>query len=124
MVLIQNLVQNETIRVRKKIKNSFKYLFLLVGSIILYGIITELTLLITGQQLASYRGLDNVGTISIEKIGLIIKEIFTCFASLCLGNDYELSYNVLLKAGYTIAFLFWLIESIICVYIVEPKTKN
>lgn len=96
----------------------------MVGSIILYGIITELTLLITGQQLASYRGLDNVGTISIEKIGLIIKEIFTCFASLCLGNDYELSYNVLLKAGYTIAFLFWLIESIICVYIVEPKTKN
>ena len=124
MVLIQNLVQNETIRVREKIKNSFKYLFLLVGSIILYGIITELTLLITGQQLASYRGLDNVGTISIEKIGLIIKEIFTCFASLCLGNDYELSCNVLLKAGYTIAFLFWLIESIICVCILLNQKRK
>lgn len=70
MVLIQNLVQNETI---------------------FYGIITELTLLITGQQLASYRELDNVGVISIDKIDLIIKEIITCFASLCLNNDYELS---------------------------------
>lgn len=124
MVLIQNLVRNETIYVWEKIKDSFKYLFLLVGSIILYGIITELTLLITGQQLASYRGLDNVGTFSIEKIGLIIKEIFSCFASLCLSNDYELSYNVLLKVGYVIAFVFWGIESIICVYILLNQKRK
>ena len=124
MVLIKNLLTNQATLVGKSVKDSFKYLFVLLGSLAVYGVITQITLSVTGQQLASYRGMDGVGTLSFEKIGQIVKEIFSSFHSLCLSNKYELSYNLLLKLGYGISFLLWMIESIVCVYRLIRQKKN
>lgn len=122
IVLIQKLIREED--VNSCIVKSFKYLFLLLFALAFYALITKLTLWITNQQLASYRGLDNVNVFSKDKLRMILEEIFSCFPSLCINNNYEVSYNLLLKIGYIVSFCIWFWQSVIYIYTLFKKNNT
>ena len=123
IVLIQKLLSGKY-EAKEIIKKSFWYLAILLLAMICYAIITQITLAVTGQQMASYRGLEDVSDFSVKRILSSFREIFACFYHLCIDNGYEISNNLILRAGFGISFLLWLGESILCLRVFLRKSQK
>ena len=98
---------------QKVIKQSFYYLEQLVMGGIIYFIITELSLEVTNQQLADYKGVDAIGSFSGFRLVEFEKMIVRDFFGLAYNNNFELSYNYVTKWMYL--FLFVLLGALIIV---------
>lgn len=99
------------------LKKSLYYLFTLVLGVLLYFACTKLSLFITGQELASYKGISTMGKMELSRIPAILKTIGVNFFGIFLNNNMEISYNYITKGMYLvllvlgIALILWLFIS-------------
>ncbi len=89
----------------KIIKSSFYYLAQLVSGGALYLIITKISLAVTNQELADYKGIDTIGNYSGVPFSELVKNIFCDFFGLAFNNNLELSYNYVTKLMYLFLFV-------------------
>lgn len=82
------------------LKKAFIYLAALIGSVVVYYGITRVSLIVTHQSMADYKGLGNLGQFSVSQT---IQNMLTNGLGVCMNNNLEISYNLLLKAGYGIS---------------------
>ena len=83
---------------RSLIRQSIYYLGQMASGGILYIVLTRISLIVTNQELAEYRG---VGSIQ----GGFIRSIFEDFFGLVCNNHLELSYNTVTKCMYLFLFI-------------------
>lgn len=108
VIILVFAVLNNSINVGTLVKNAIKYLFTLVFGILLYYIIMKLSLAITHQQLADYKGVSQMGVLSFETVQVVLRAIiFNGFGAIW-NNNIEISYNLVLKLGYLISALLLL----------------
>ncbi len=81
-------------------KKAFKYLFTILAGVLLYYAIMKLSLIITNQQLADYKGVGQMGALSASMLPDLVKNIINNGFGIVVNNNLEISYNLLLKAGY------------------------
>lgn len=86
------------------IRSSFYFLGQLVAGGALYFIITKISLAVTHQELADYKGVASIGSFSGFSFSGFFGKIWNDFFGLCFNNNLELSYNYVTKFMY--AFLF------------------
>jgi len=98
------------------VKESFYYLGQLVLGGGLYLIITRISLAVTKQELADYRGIDTIGSFSDFSLCEFVKTIVKDFFGLAYNNNLELSYNFVTKFMYL--FLFALTGALILLSII------
>jgi hypothetical protein len=77
----------------------------LFGGVIDYFALMKLSLIIIGQSLNTYKGIDTMGSFEIAWIPQILSQIGTNFFGIFLNNNLELSYNLVTKAMYLVLFL-------------------
>lgn len=82
-----------------------KSLATLIMGFIIYYVLVKISLIITNQQLASYKGTGQMGMISVSQIPQIFSQILTNGLGIFANNNLELSYNILLKTGYAILYI-------------------
>ena len=98
-------ILNTSMDIQESLKKALKYLCTLAAGVVLYYIIMKLSLIITHQQLADYKGVSRMGLFSVESIKSVLRAIvFNCFGAIW-NNNIEISYNIVLKAGYLISNL-------------------
>lgn len=100
LILIMQLYRNYSWR--DILKNGIHYLLFLILAVVVYYIITRITLYVTNQSLADYKGLGELGQISIADT---IKNVFLYSGRNILSNKLEISYNLLLKVSYFISIV-------------------
>lgn len=62
----------------------------------------KLSLLITGQELSSYKGINSMGRLELSRIPEICRTIGVNFFGIFLNNNLEISYNFITKGMYLI----------------------
>lgn len=110
MVILLMIVERKNDGI-KIIRNAFYYLGQLVVGGVIYLIITKISLLLTNQKLADYKGMNSLGGFSGSSISEFFKIIVNDFFGLAYNNNLELSYNYVTKFMYL--FLFMLIGALI-----------
>jgi hypothetical protein len=90
---------------KKLFKKALGYLATVVLGGILYYVIMKLSLLVTSQQLADYKGVSQLGTVSFGMIPDIIGKMVSNGLGVAVNNNLEISSNILLKAGYGFLYL-------------------
>lgn len=88
------------------IRVSLYYLGQLILGSLFYLIITKISLAVTRQELADYKGVSTIGSFSLIRLLDFIKGIFRNFFGLACNNNLELSYNHVTKCMYLFLFLF------------------
>ena len=121
IVLILQLYKEE--EWRKVFKEGIRYLIFLLLTVGLYYVITRISLFITKQSFADYKGLGELGKFSWKDtvcniFGYSVANIFT--------NKLEICHNLLGKAGYLIVIMAFLIGMIITCrqWIKQKKIAN
>ncbi len=89
----------------KIVKCSFYYLAQLLSGGVCYLLITKISLAVTNQELADYKGIDTIGNFSGVPFSEMIKKIFLDFFGLAYNNNLELSYNYVTKLMYLFLFV-------------------
>lgn len=90
---------------KKLFKKALGYLATLVLGGALYYVIMKLSLVVTSQQLADYKGVSQLGTVSFGMIPDIIGKMVSNGLGVAVNNNLEISSNILLKAGYGFLYL-------------------
>lgn len=112
IILIISIL-NKDADIVSSIKASLKYFCTLMVGVLLYYVIMKASLAVTHQELADYKGVSGMGFLSLENIkNLFNAIIFNGFGAIW-NNNLEISYNLVLKAGYLISTLVLLI----CVFV-------
>lgn len=83
------------------VKKSFFYLFTLGASVILYFVCMKVSLVLTGQSLNTYKGIDSMGKINLLDFP---RKIGSSFFGVFYNNDLEISYNLITKGMYLVLF--------------------
>lgn len=104
ILLIMKLVEERENWI-KVIRDTVYCLVQLLVAGVIYYLIMKLSLYLTHQELASYKGMDSMGSLSIEGIQNFINTILTDFFGIFLNNNLELSYSIILKGMYSILFI-------------------
>lgn len=86
-------------------KKAFKYLFTILAGVLLYYAIMKLSLVVTKQQLADYKGVGQMGALSVSMLPNLFKNIVNNGFGIIVNNNLEISYNLLLKVGYAWLYL-------------------
>lgn len=97
------------------IKRAFQYFATLLGGVILYGIITGISLKVTGQSLTSYKGINEMGRFSFSGMIQMLKNMICNGLGVFVNNNLEISYNLLLKMGYLLLMIISIL--VIAIYI-------
>lgn len=109
VILLMRLFDEEdTVRV---IKCAFYYLINIIVGVILYFIVTKLTLLVTGQELTHTKGIDTMGQFDVSRVSEIVGIIFRNIIGVFCRNDLEISYNYVTKLMYLLLFF----SSVYCI---------
>jgi hypothetical protein len=87
------------------LKRALYSLWCLVFGVICYFVLMKLSLVITGQSLNTYKGIDSMGSFELVRIPQILSQIGNNFFGLFINNNLELSYNLVTKAMYLAMFL-------------------
>lgn len=87
------------------LKKSLWYLCNLVFGVVLYFVCMKLSLMITGQELNSYKGISSMGKLELARIPEILNEIGINFFGIFLNNNMEISYNYITKGMYLVLFV-------------------
>lgn len=86
------------------LKRALLYLCNLFLGVLLYFACMKLSLMITGQELTTYKGISSMGRIELSRIPEILKTIAVNFFGIFLNNNMEISYNYLTKGMYFTLF--------------------
>lgn len=106
----------------KIFKKAVKSLVTLIAGVAIYYLIMKISLAVTNQQLADYRGTGQMGSISLRLIPQMISNMFTYGLGVAVNNNLEISYNLLLKLGYCILYVVDAVVVIISVkYFIKKK---
>lgn len=84
------------------LKKSLLYLLTLALGTLLYFVCMRLSLLITGQELTAYKGINSMGRLELSRIPEICKTIGVNFFGIFRNNNMEISYNYITKGMYLI----------------------
>lgn len=87
------------------VKKAVKSLGILIVGVVIYYILMKLSLMVTGQELADYKGTGQMGNISISLLPQIVTKMFTDGFGVVFNNNLEISYNLLLKVGYAMLYI-------------------
>ncbi len=101
----------------KIIRSSFYYLAQLAAGVAIYLVITKISLIVTGQELADYKGVNSMGSLSGFRFSEFIETVLYDFLGLAYNNNLELSYNYVTKFMY--AFLIVLSGAFIILLIIR-----
>jgi hypothetical protein len=97
----------------KLFKKALSSLFTLMAGVVVYYIIMKITLAVTGQQLADYKGVNSLGAFSIYMIPDILERIVRDGLGVAFNNNLEISYGFLIKVGYLFLYVADIAISII-----------
>lgn len=86
------------------LKRALSYLFNLILSVLLYFGCMKLSLMITGQELTTYKGISSMGRMELSRIPEILRTIGVNFFGIFLNNNMEISYNYITKGMYFTLF--------------------
>lgn len=104
------------------LKKALKNLFVLVIGVVVYYLIMKISLVVTNQQLADYKGTGQMGNISLSLIPQMISKMFIDGFGVMFNNNLEISHNLVLKAGYAALYLADVIAAIVsCGYFIKKK---
>ncbi|MCM1182322.1 MAG: glucosyltransferase domain-containing protein [Roseburia sp.] len=103
VILLMKLFDGE--KAVQVIKSAVWYLINIILSVVLYLIITKLSLLITGQELTQTKGINTMGQFDVARISEIVQTIFGNITGVFLGNTLEISYNYATRLMYLLLFL-------------------
>jgi hypothetical protein len=65
----------------------------------------KISLMVTGQQIADYKGLNSMGVLSIDMLPELLKRIVRDGLGVAFNNNLEISYGLLLKLGYLFLYV-------------------
>lgn len=103
-------------------KKALKNLLMLIIGVVVYYVIMKVSLVVTHQQLADYKGTGQMGIISLSLVPQMISKMFTDGLGVMFNNNLEISYNLVLKAGYAALYLVDVIVVIVsCGYFIRRK---
>ena len=103
-------------------KKAVKNLFVLLIGVAIYYVLMKVSLLLTGQQLADYKGTGQMGKLSLELFPQMISKMFNDGLGIIVNNNLEISYNLLLKVGYALLYFADAVLVIFsCRYFVKKK---
>lgn len=120
LLLMRLFDEEEVVQV---IKSAVYWFINIIFGVVLYFIITKLSLLITGQELTQTKGIDTMGQFDVARFSEIMRMIFRNITGVFCGNDLEISYNYVTKLMYLLLFLCS-IYGIIRLLIREFKKKE
>lgn len=113
ILLLKKLINND-VEWKKVFRLAVKSLCVLIAGVVVYYIIMRLSLIVTNQELADYKGTGQMGQVSMSLIPQILQSIFTDGLGVIVNNNIEISYNLLLKVGYMALFLVDIILFGVC----------
>ncbi|NDO50938.1 hypothetical protein FMM75_16535 [Lachnospiraceae bacterium MD335] len=87
------------------LKRSLLYLFNMAVGTAAYFICIKLSLLLTGQQLNSYKGISTMGKFELARIPEIFRTIAVNFFGIFLNNNMEISYSYIIKGMYLVLYV-------------------
>lgn len=105
VVLLFLMLFEEQYEYLQILQKAVLYFLNLVFGVLLYFICMKLSLLITRQELTSYKGISSMGRLEFSRIPEILRTIGKNFFCIFLNNNMEISYNYITKGMYFILFL-------------------
>ena len=109
VILLIVQVLDEEKKCLEIVKTAFFYLLNLFAGTVVYFVAMKFSLLVTHQRLNTYKGLNSMGKISLDRIPKIFHTIFENFFGVFLNNNLEISYNLITKGMYFALFVVVLI---------------
>lgn len=86
------------------LKKSLLYLCNMAIGTVVYFICMKLSLLLTGQELNSYKGISSMGKIELARLPEIFRTIAVNFFGIFFHNNMEISYSYLIKGMYLVLY--------------------
>ena len=122
VVLLILEVYKKDIKWLSVFKKAIKNLIVLIIGVVIYYVIMKLSLVVTNQQLADYKGTGQMGNISLTLVPQMISKMLTDGLGVMFNNNLEISHNLLLKAGYAVLyFIDVVIVTISCGHFIKKK---
>jgi len=87
------------------LKRALWYFCNLLFGVALYFVCMKLSLMLTGQELNTYKGISSMGRLELARIPEILKVIGANFFGIFLNNNMEISYNYITKGMYLVLFV-------------------
>lgn len=103
------------------LRKSLLYLCSMIAGTVVYFICMKLSLLITGQELNSYKGISTMGTFELARIPEIGRTITVNFFGIFLNNNMEISYNYITKGMY---FVLYIASLVMVLHLLIVKIKK
>lgn len=121
IILLKKLF--EEVDIKQVLIDGFVYLGNLLTGVGIYFLVMKLSLLILDQTLYDYKGINEIGSISVLNIIQALSSALKGFFFIYINNDLELTPNLLLKIIYFLLYLFVVIFVIKQIY-VQIKKRN
>lgn len=122
VLLLLKIFDEPQVEIIKHIKRAFYYLFQLLSAGVIYLVVMKLSLKITGQELDSYKGVNEMGTFSLELLKKFKEIIKNDFFGIFLNNSLEISHNYVLKIMYLVLYVFIiLVISLLIIKLIKSK---